>query len=68
MHNRFLLFFIIITISLCQPALALSDNVFTVKNINVDVTSSSAADARESAFNSAQLLAFEELVDCYRGI
>jgi hypothetical protein len=63
MHNRFLLFFILIAIALCQPALALSDNVFTVKNINVDVTSSSAADARENAFNNAQLLAFEELIN-----
>lgn len=39
------------------------DNIFTVKDIEVDVRASSASQARDQAFQKAQRIAFERLID-----
>jgi hypothetical protein len=46
-----------------SPARAAEDPVFTVENVQIDVTDKDAASAREKAFPQAQQLAFKQLAE-----
>ena len=59
---------IMLVVSMIQIAAASAssvekDNIFTVKNIEVDVRAASASQARDQAFQKAQRIAFERLID-----
>lgn len=49
-------------IFLCTPALAQS-SVYNIDSVEVDVSASNAVEAREKAFEEAQIKAFEELTE-----
>lgn len=59
-------FCVLVTLVLCiftvYPAQAFSD-LYTVEGIEVDVTAKNALEAREEAFNEAQVKAYQELVE-----
>ncbi len=57
-------FFSIIFIQyFCDQALAQRTEVFTIKNLSVDITSTSSMDARDKALKEGQLQAFSKLME-----
>lgn len=65
--SRFILSFCILICSICaltfgQPASSAENELFTIKDIQVDVTADNSAIARQLAFEQAQVTAFERLV------
>lgn len=60
-HPFLLVIFLLSLAILPTHAAALDNSVFTVRDINVDITANSAANARQKAFETAQRKAFERL-------
>ena len=66
MQKSLFLSFIIFLFAFAGPALAKAaddDHVFTIENVQVDITANNAADAREQAFTRAREDAFKILAD-----
>lgn len=60
-HLLFLVLFLLVQTGISKDVYALDNSVFTVRDVNVDITANSAANAREKAFETAQKKAFERL-------
>ena len=56
------LFSITLILYLCDQASAQRTEVFTIKNLSVDITSTSSMDARDKALKEGQLQAFSKLM------